>query len=172
MTEGEGKKDVWSAIDQLRDSHTQTQKDLSGAIGLLKSLAEEVKHLAGVVNRPQERFNWIGFGALVVGILMCAAAYSKAIIEPIKEQGDQNHEIMMTRIMQLPESYHEAGYTKATVESLSALVKDIKARMHSVEQQAAHCEADSEAQARWIEDVDRYGSRKHVMSVPEVVQKP
>lgn len=163
--------EVWEAIDTLRGMQTESQKEISGLSGVVKQLIEEVRDLKGIIHRPQDKFNWVGFGALVVGVLMCAGAYSNAIIKPITDATKENANWQKERMQQLPDDYYQFGQNSSRLDIHDRVADKVTDTLYDHTQDIATALADIEMLKRWLQDVDGAGSRKHIIGVPEVITK-
>lgn len=164
---------VWSVVRELQTGQTQSQSAQAEFNARLGGVEQKLDQLATMITnfitQPKKDFNWIGFGSLVIGILLCAGAYSSAIINPIRNQTEKNNNLVMSRIEQLPSDYREFGRQQATIDGHQVLISDMKSRIHELEITCSKTIGTVEMLREQVIAVDNQGSRKHVLSTPDAV---
>jgi len=153
---------VWENLTDLQKGQAETRQEVAGLNAALNALINEVKHLASIVTRPQEKVNWIGIGSLVVAMLICGGSYTNSVIRPLKETGEQNHLALFKIVESMPNLYQEAGKQMAVNAHQAVDIADMKGRIHNIESKASESKADRLAIHEAVRDIDRYGSRRWV----------
>lgn len=165
---------VWTSIKDGQKVQVDTQNKVASLEATMGALAGDVRTLTGAVNsvltRRPDKTNWIGVGMIIIASIGMVGTYMQAKIVPTETTVARHTELFLEQMEQTTQEADEDGYQRAQIEMQGALVADLKTRMHAVEQQSAHCEATVEGLERWLNAVDKLGSRKHVISAADPVR--
>jgi hypothetical protein len=160
---------VWEAIDKLRESHVETQKDLAGAVGVLRQVGEDLKALTSIVTRPPPRTNYTAVAMVILGIITVVGGYIQARLSPIEHAITTNASMHMERLRDLPDDYFQFGINKATLENHSKILERMGDALYKlVEDSQANQTAVKYLQTQ-VDAVDFKGSRVHGMSTGDVM---